>query len=113
MKTPQTTTNVVSAPIITQSLVHETLLAIALDLEMKPEECTATQYGMLIMILLNRLDISGRPTEEFLPLSLQAWTYIPKNPSAMRQLLNKEDKASASPAVSALLAKFLPKPLAE
>lgn len=97
-----------TAPFITESKVHETLLSLAKDMEIPDETCTAEQYGMLIFGALWKLDISGRQPAEFLPLASQAWTFIPKNPSAMRQFLNREDKQAQPAAVSKLLGKLLP-----
>jgi hypothetical protein len=97
-----------TAPFITESKVRETLTQLALDLEIPKETCSSEHYGMLIMGTLMRLDISGRVPAEFLPLAMQAWTFIPKNPSAMRQAINREDKAETAPAVSKLLGKLLP-----
>ena len=97
-----------TAPIITESKVHETLAQLAKDLEIPAETCTSEQYGLLIFGSLMRLGISARPDAEFLPLAAQAWVFIPKNPSAMRQHLNRAEKDASAPAVSKLLGKLLP-----
>jgi hypothetical protein len=93
---------------ITELAVKQALTESATDMELVGKEsCSAQDYGLLIFLSLTKLGISGRPPAEFLPLAATAWEYIPKNPSAMRQAINKTEQSGGNSAkVSAMLAKI-------
>ncbi len=110
MKTPDNKQNEATAiQAITSGTVKEHLMALAPEMGIelgKDAKCSAEQYGALIMLTLHKLALL--PVES-LEGAMQAWNYIPKNPSAMRQIFENANKESTSPAVSSLIAKFLPK----
>ncbi len=98
-----------TAQIITSGTVKAALEAAGVTIEMvkgKEAKCSAEQYGALIFLTLNSLGLL--PDSSVVP-AMQAWNYIPKNPSAMRQLFEAAGKEATTPGVSALMAKFLPK----
>ena len=97
-----------TAPSITSASVKEILMNLAPQLEIEmgaKAKCSAEQYGALIVLTLVELKLLA-PTA--IAPAMQAWAFIPKNPSAMRQVFENADKAATSPAVSSLIAKFLP-----
>jgi hypothetical protein len=105
MKTEKNETTNETA-IITSGTVKEMIQSAATELGLSTGDnasCSAEAYGMLIFITLAKLGIMP---DASLDAAIQAWNYIPKNPSAMRQELEKIGKEATSPAASALLAKY-------
>jgi hypothetical protein len=82
---------------------QEIIKKVAAQLEIPKGTCTNEHYSFLLFIGLVEAGILPR---ENLPAAVAFFDRLPKNASAMRQFLEKEDKA---PAESKLLAKYLGK----
>lgn len=103
MKNDTNTAADTTAALITSGTVLAKLVELRDGLGIKTDSCSSEEYGALIMMTLAELDILPKAK---VGEAMMAWNYIPKNPSAMRQAIWKEEKPQA-PAVSNLVAKYM------
>jgi hypothetical protein len=92
-----TTNESASAPLNAQDVLKD----LASELEIAKGSCTNDQFAALIFFGMERMGIIPRTS---LPAAMAYWAAVPKNPSAMRQFLEREEKA-ATP--NKLLQKYL------
>ena len=104
MKANESTENEAAAIEITESAIHSRIAEVAKALEIPAETCTNSQYGQLLIATLHKF--AAPDPESFLASGLKVWAFFPKNPSAMRQHLNRKEKEASDPKVDAMVAKL-------